>query len=148
MDAQIAASGAQFAVSTGDVAYPGGTQATYGDLNQTGVNVSAVFGPSYWAVPGESIPYFAISGNHGLNSNFITNWPESATAAASGGEYGMYPYPSIDGASAASYPTSYYAFSSRGRPVLHARRGLGRLEHRLRDRWHLRLALRDVPGRS
>jgi chitodextrinase len=114
VDAQIAASGAQFTVSTGDVAYPGGTQTEYGDLNQTGVNVSAVFGPSYWAVPGESIPYFAISGNHGLNSTFITDWPESATAAASGGEYGMYPYPSIDGTSAVSYPTSYYAFSAAG----------------------------------
>jgi chitodextrinase len=114
VDAQIAASGAQFTVSTGDVAYPGGTQTEYGDLNQTGVNVSAVFGPSYWAVPGESIPYYAISGNHGLNSTFITEWPESATTAASGGEYGMYPYPSIDGTAAASYPTSYYAFSSGG----------------------------------
>ncbi len=114
VDAQIAASGAQFAVSTGDVAYPGGTQTEYGDLNQTGVNVSAVFGPSYWAVPGESIPYLAISGNHGLNSTFITDWPEPANAAASGGEYGMYPYPSIDGAAAANYPTSYYAFSAGG----------------------------------
>ena len=114
VDAQIAVSGAQFVVSTGDVAYPGGTQTEYGDLNQTGVNVSAVFGPSYWAIPGESIPYFAISGNHGLNSTFITDWPESANAAASGGEYGMYPYPSIDGANAASYPTSYYAFSTGG----------------------------------
>ena len=73
-----------------------------------------MFGPSYWAIPGESIPYFAISGNHGLNSTFISNWPESATAAAAGGEYGMYPYPSIDGANAASYPTSYYAFSTGG----------------------------------
>ena len=36
VDAQMAASGAQFAVSTGDVAYPGGTQADYGDLDQTG----------------------------------------------------------------------------------------------------------------
>jgi chitodextrinase len=112
VDAQIAASGSQFVVGAGDLAYPGGTQTTYGDLNQAGVNVSAVFGPSYWAVPGQSIPFFAISGNHGLNSTFITNWPESATSAASGGEYGMYPYPSIDGAAAANYPTSYYAFSA------------------------------------
>ena len=57
VDAQIASSGAQFAVSTGDVGYPGGTQTNYGDLNQTGPHVSAVFGPSYWAVPGQSIPY-------------------------------------------------------------------------------------------
>jgi chitodextrinase len=114
VDAQIAASGAQFTVSTGDVAYPGGTQTEYGDLNQTGVNVSAVFGPSYWAIPGESIPYYAISGNHGLNSTFIKEWPESAVTAVSSGEYGMYPYPSIDGTAAASYPTSYYAFSAGG----------------------------------
>ena len=114
VDAQMAASGAQFVVSTGDVAYPGGTQADTATSTRPGTDVSAVFGPSYWAVPGESIPYFAISGNHGLNSTFITNWPESATAAASGGEYGMYPYPSIDGANAASYPTSYYAFSAGG----------------------------------
>jgi hypothetical protein len=114
VDAQIASSGAQFAVSTGDVAYPGGTQTDYGDLNQTGAQTSEVFGPSYWAKPGESIPYFAVSGNHGLNSTFITDWPESATASASGGVYTMLPYPSIDGANAASYPTSYYAFSTGG----------------------------------
>ena len=112
VDAQLAASSAQFVVSTGDIAYPGGTQTTYGDLNQTGVNVSAVFGPSYWAIPGESLPFFAISGNHGLNSTFIGNWPESAVTAASGGVYSMTSYPSIDGANAASYPTSYYAFSA------------------------------------
>ncbi len=114
VDSEIASSGAQFAVSTGDVAYPGGTQADYGDLNQTGPQTSEVFGPSYWAKPGESIPYFAVSGNHGLNSTFITDWPESATASASGGVYTMLPYPSIDGANAASYPTSYYAFSTGG----------------------------------
>ena len=73
-----------------------------------------MFGPSYWAKPGESIPYFAVSGNHGLNSTFLTDWPESATASASGGVYAMLPYPSIDGTNAASYPTSYYAFSTGG----------------------------------
>jgi chitodextrinase len=114
VDAQIAASGAQFAISAGDLGYPGGTQTTYGDLNQTGVNVSAIFGPSYWAIPGQSIPHFVVSGNHGLNSTFITNWPQSANAAASGGVYQMYPYPSIDGTAAANYPTSYYAFSTGG----------------------------------
>ncbi|HUE60342.1 MAG TPA: metallophosphoesterase family protein, partial [Acidimicrobiales bacterium] len=56
VDSQIASSGAQFAVSVGDVAYPGGTQTEYGDLNQTGANVSAIFGPSFWATPGQTIP--------------------------------------------------------------------------------------------
>jgi chitodextrinase len=114
VDAQIAGSGAQFAVTTGDLAYPGGTQTDYGDLNQTGANISAVFGPSYWAVPGESIPLYNVSGNHGLNSTFIKNMPEQGSAAASGGVYGMVPYPSIDGTSAASYPASYYAFTAGG----------------------------------
>ena len=114
IDAEVASSGAQFTISTGDVAYPGGTQADYGDLNQTGAQISEVYGPSYWAVPGESIPYYAVSGNHGLNSTFITDWPEGSTTAASGGVYQMLPYPSVDGANAASYPTSYYAFSSGG----------------------------------
>jgi len=114
VDAQIAASGAQFAISTGDTAYPGGTQTSYGDLSQTGPNISAIFGPSYWAKPGESIPHFVVSGNHGLNSTFLTNWPQPATVAASGGTYAMTPYPSIDGTAPANYPTSYYAFSTGG----------------------------------
>jgi chitodextrinase len=114
VDAQIAASGAQFAISTGDTAYPGGTQTSYGDLSQTGPNISAIFGPSYWAKPGRSIPHFVVSGNHGLNSTFLTNWPQQATAAVSGGTYAMTSYPPVDGAAAASYPTSYYAFSTGG----------------------------------
>jgi chitodextrinase len=112
VDARIASSGAQFIVSAGDTAYPGGTQTEYGDLNQTGTNISAVFGPSYWAVPGETIPYYAASGNHGLNSTFLSEWPESAVAST--GVYAMTPYPSVDGAAAGSYPTSYYAFSTGG----------------------------------
>ena len=114
VDAQIAASGAQFAVTTGDLAYPGGSQTEYGDLNQAGANISAVFGPSFWAAPGETVPLYVVSGNHGLNSTFIANMPEPASAAASGGVYAMVPYPSVDGTAAASYPTSYYAFSAGG----------------------------------
>jgi hypothetical protein len=114
VDAQIANSGAQYAITTGDVAYPGGTQTEYGDLNQTGLNISSVFGPSYWAEPGETVPLYMVSGNHGRNSNFITNWPEQQSAALSGGVYSMVSYPSIDGTNPASYPTSYYAFSAGG----------------------------------
>jgi hypothetical protein len=114
VDAQIAGSGARFILSTGDIGYQGGTQTNYGDLNQTGVDVGAIFGPSYWAVPGQSIPLHGVTGNHGLNSTFLSVWPQNATAAASGGVYSMVSYPSIDGVSAASYPTAYYAFSSGG----------------------------------
>ncbi len=114
IDALVARSHAQFLVSAGDTGYPGGTQTDYGDLDQTGVNISAVFGPSYWAVPGESIPYFSVSGNHGLNSNFLSIWPETTTAAGSKGTYAMVPYPSIYDSKAGSYPTSYYAFTTAG----------------------------------
>jgi chitodextrinase len=114
VDAQIAASGARFVLSTGDIGYPGGTQTNYGDLNQAGVNVSAVFGPSYWAVPGQSIPLHGVTGNHGLNATFLSVWPQSASAAAAGGVYAMASYPSVDGVTAASYPTAYYAFSTGG----------------------------------
>jgi hypothetical protein len=112
IDALIARSHAQFIVTAGDTGYPGGTQTDYGDLDQTGVNISAVFGPHYWAAPGESIPSFAVSGNHGLNSNFLSNWPETTTAAGSHGTYAMLAYPSIDGSKPGSYPTSYYAFTT------------------------------------
>ncbi len=111
---QIAASGSRFALSTGDIGYPGGTQTNYGDVNQTGVNISGVFGPSYWAVPGQSVPMYAVTGNHGRNANFLTIWPQSAVTASSGGTYAMVSYPSILGTTPASYPTSYYAFSTGG----------------------------------
>ena len=114
IDTLIAGSGAQFAVTTGDIAYPGGTQANYGDLNQTGPDVSGVFGPAYWAVPGMSVPMFAVSGNHGKNATYLSTWPETATTAASSGVYGMKNFPSADGSAAGTYPTSYYAFSAGG----------------------------------
>ncbi len=114
VDAQIAASGARFALSTGDIAYPGGTQTSYGDLNQTGVNVSSVFATRYWMAPGQTTPLFGVTGNHGRTATFTGIWPEPTVVAASGGTYGMVDYPSINGSRAAKYPTSYYAFSTGG----------------------------------
>lgn len=120
VDAQIAASGARFALSAGDVGYPNGSQLNYGDLNQVTVPgsaatyVSGVFGPSYWTVPGQSVPLYSVSGNHGQNSNGLRIFPEDATVAASAGRYQMWPYSSIDGINPASYPDTYYAFSTGG----------------------------------
>ena len=114
---RLASSGARFAVSVGDVAYPGGTQTTYGDVNQIGVNVSSVFGPSYWTVPGSKLPMYAVSGNHGRNNTYLVNWPTAATAAATSptpGVYAMTNYPSFNGTTAGAYPTSYYAFTTAG----------------------------------
>lgn len=112
VDAQVAASGARFLVSAGDVAYQGGTATNYGDLYQTGVDVSAVFGPSYWAVPGMSVPVYSTSANHGQNATFLSMWPEANIAA--NGVYAMVSYPSIDGTSPGTYPTTYYAFTTGG----------------------------------
>ncbi|MDA8372667.1 MAG: fibronectin type III domain-containing protein [Actinomycetota bacterium] len=114
IDAEIAASGARFAVSVGDTAYMGGSQTNYGDLYQTGANVSAVFAPEYWAVPGETIPLMQTDGNHGMNATSLAIWPEDVSAAASGGIYSMTSYPSIDGSTPMSYPTTAYAFSTGG----------------------------------
>jgi hypothetical protein len=110
VDAQIASSGARFLLSAGDVAYQGGSATNYGDLYQTGVDVSAVFGPSYWAVPGMSIPMYNALGNHGLNTTDLFYWPEANIAA--NGVYATVSYPSIDGSNPINYPTSYYAFTT------------------------------------
>ncbi|WP_164905081.1 purple acid phosphatase family protein [Streptomyces cyaneus] len=109
---QLGNSGVRFALSAGDVAYPAGSQTSYGDLNQTGVNISAVFRREYWAYPGQHLPMFITNGNHGRNMTALTNWPETTTATASGGRYAMENYPSFFGTTPASYPSTYYAFDS------------------------------------
>jgi chitodextrinase len=112
LDAQIAASGARFALGTGDTAYQGGTQNNYGDLNQSGIDLSAVFGPSYWAVPGQSVAMHGVTGNHGFNSLFLSTWPQTDSVTGSNGVYGLVAYPSIDGSTPGNYATAYYAFST------------------------------------
>ena len=92
------------------MAYPDGSQTNYGDLVNTGSNVSTVFGPSGWSVFGSSTPAFPVLGNHGRSGTFLQNWPTSDAVSASGGKYAMVTYPGQSGASAASFPTAYYAF--------------------------------------
>ncbi len=106
----LAASGARFAVGTGDTGYPAGSQASYGDLQQTGLDISAVFGPQYWTVVGKSMPLFNSIGNHAPTSTFLTNWPSDAVTAASGGQYQMESYCCVDGITAKNYMTGWYAF--------------------------------------
>jgi calcineurin-like phosphoesterase family protein/purple acid phosphatase-like protein len=110
--AQLASSRARFAVSTGDIAYQSGSQTNYGDLVQTGPTTSTVFGPSYWAVAGSSIPMFNVLGNHGLNSTALTNWPETRAANSSGGRYEMDTYCCANDTRSASYPSAWYAFDA------------------------------------
>ncbi len=107
---QIAASGARFVVGTGDTGYPAGSQTSYGDLQQSGQDISAVFGPQYWTVVGKSMPMFNAIGNHAPTGTFLSNWPSDVVAAASGGQDQMASYCCFDGITAKSYGTAWYAF--------------------------------------
>ncbi len=104
--------GAKFVITAGDVAYSGGTQANYGDLKNSGSEISNIFGPSYWAQTG-GLPVFPGEGNHGQNTIGLHNWPEANTAQGSGGVYAYDSYPALpaDGTSASSSPDAWYAFS-------------------------------------
>jgi Calcineurin-like phosphoesterase/Purple acid Phosphatase, N-terminal domain len=112
VDALIAKSGAQFAVSTGDIAYDTGTPTNYGNLVATGSRVSEVFGADYWKVPGASIPLFSTTGNHGRSLTFLQTWKQPVTVAASAGKYTMETYSGIDGTTSSSYPSVWYAFTA------------------------------------
>jgi hypothetical protein len=96
---------------TGDTAYPGGSQKEYGDLQQTGTDISTIFAPTFWGVPGRSIPVFNVTGNHGFTNGAVqvANWPEGNAARTSGGTYAMENYPSINGSTPKSYPSMWYA---------------------------------------
>ena len=109
---RIAASGARFAVTTGDTAYDSGDQRNYGDLVQHGNDTSAIFGPSFWTVVGDSIPLFNAQGNHGLNATALVNWPQDRAVSTSGGRYRMETYCCANGTDARSYPSSWYAFNA------------------------------------
>jgi hypothetical protein len=119
---RLAASGARFAVSTGDIGYPSGSQTNYGDLQQTGSSKSGVFGPQFWAVPGRSLALFPAAGNHAPNSTFLTNWPQPQAVAGSGGRYQMETYCCLNGTSSTSYASAWYAFDAGNARfyVLHA----------------------------
>lgn len=109
---QIANSGVRFAVTTGDTGYPGGNQDNYGDLLHTGDNLSAIFGPQFWTVPGSSIPLFNAQGNHGMNSVGIKNWPQDRAVSTSNGRYAMEDYCCTNGTVLGHYPSTWYAFDA------------------------------------
>jgi Purple acid Phosphatase, N-terminal domain/Calcineurin-like phosphoesterase len=108
---EIAASDATFALTTGDTAYPSGSQTNYGDLVQRGADTSAVFGPSFWTKAGDEIPLFNAQGNHGMNATSLVNWPQDRAVAASKGTYEMQTYCCANDTDPASYPSSWYAFN-------------------------------------
>ena len=115
--AQLAASGARFAMSTGDNAYSSGSQTNYGDLTQTGPSISAVFGPQFWARVGASMPLFPVIGNHGFSRSdtyhpHLLNWPQDQAVALSGGRYQRDTYCCVNGTTSGSYPSTWYAFDA------------------------------------
>jgi hypothetical protein len=109
---QIGQSGAKFLLIAGDIAYNGGNESTYGDLEQTGTDpeVSNIFGPSYFPQTG-GIPTFAADGNHGQNVTTLKTWPTPTTATSSGGTYAFDSYSGVDGISG-TFPDDWYAFST------------------------------------
>jgi hypothetical protein len=109
---QIAGSGARFVVSSGDNGYQSGSQTDYGDLVQTGPDISAVFGPQYWKNVGATIPAFMPMGNHGMTqaNAYFANWSAAQTTAASGGRYQIDSYCCVDGSNSGNYPSVWYAF--------------------------------------
>ena len=113
----MAASGARFAVTTGDNGYPDGNQKNFGDLIQTGPDISAVFGPSFWKVPGASLPIFPILGNHGFSSPdtnhpALATWPQDKAVSLSGGRYMKETYCCVNGTRSQTYPSAWYAFDA------------------------------------
>ena len=111
--AQVAASGARFAIAAGDNAPQTGSQKNYGDLYQTGANTSVVFGPSFWKVAGASLPLFPTLGNHDHNnSTMLVNWPQDTAVSTSGGRYTTDTYCCLNGTESAEYPSAWYAFDA------------------------------------
>ena len=112
IDEQIGTSGARFLLIAGDIAYNGGTESTYGDLENTGTDpeVSNIFGSSYFPETG-GIPTFAATGNHGQNVTTLKTWPTPVTAATSGGTYAFDSYSGVDDIDG-TFPDDWYAFST------------------------------------
>ena len=137
---QIAASGARFAVTTGDNSYEVGSQKSYGDLYQTGDNTSAVFGPNYWKVAGASLPLFPALGNHDYNNTvLLTNWPQDTAVVhvrrALPDRHVLLPERhDVDG-----LPERLVRVRRRAGALLRADHGVGRHERRHGDRLQERL---------
>jgi hypothetical protein len=115
LQAQIANSGASFAVTVGDNGQPTGSQINYGDLEQTGSGASAIFGPQFWTIPGASVPLFTAAGNHGLSGihhTDITTWTQATAVSTSNGRYQNDLYGGVNGSNATNYGSEWYAFSA------------------------------------
>jgi hypothetical protein len=114
--AQLAQAEPRFVLHAGDLGHPHTHQTNYGDLIQKGANMSAVFGPDFWAAPGASIPIFPVLGNHDMradtNHPFLTNWPQDRAVEMSQGRYDRYRYCCMNDTLSRQYPSAWYAFDA------------------------------------
>ncbi len=110
---QIGQSGAKFLLMAGDIAYSGGNESNYGDLEQTGTQpeVSNIFGPSYFPLAG-GIPTFAADGNHGQTVTGLKIWPTPSTTLSSNGTYAFDSFNNPADGISGTYPDDWYAFST------------------------------------
>ncbi|GAA1815123.1 metallophosphoesterase [Agromyces neolithicus] len=111
----IAQAGVRFAVTVGDNGYPSGSQTNYGDLQQTGANTSAIFGPNFWTLAGPTVPLFTAVGNHGLSGTAHTDiktWTQDTVVAESGGRYQNDVYCCVNGTFSSNYGSEWYAFDA------------------------------------
>ena len=114
---QIAKSGVRFVMTTGDNGYEAGSQDSYGDLQQAGPDLSGVFGPAAWSVPGKSIPIFPAIGDHGLARNdtnhpHLVNFPQDRAVATSAGRYVKDTYCCVNGTVSQTQASAWYAFDA------------------------------------
>ncbi|MCU1426756.1 MAG: hypothetical protein JWL83_756 [Actinomycetia bacterium] len=108
---QVRASGADFVVTVGDNVYNSGTQTEYGDVDS-----GNVFAQTYWP-RGQKMPWFVAQGNHGFSQNlpFLQNFPETSTAAASGGRFQQDAYCCLGVMPEnITYASAWYAFDWAG----------------------------------
>lgn len=111
--AEIAASGARFAIQTGDFGHPNNDQRNFGDLQQSGPNTSAVFGPAFWKTAGATTPMFTVPGNHGVTNNaLLVNFPQDRAVSTSAGTYAMVTYCCTNGTFSQSQQSGWYAFDA------------------------------------
>ena len=104
---QVRSSGSQFVMTVGDNVYNSGTQTDYGKVNS-----GNVFTTANW--PGTlTAPWFPAQGNHGFTQNlpYLQNFPETSTAAASGGRYQQDTYCCLGVMPGSNtYASAWYAF--------------------------------------
>jgi hypothetical protein len=112
---QISRSGARFLVTVGDNGYPNGSEVNYGDLQQSGADTSAIFGPSFWTAASSTTPIFTAAGNHGLSGTTHTDiktWRQDTAVTSSNGRYQNDVYCCVNGTASSNYASEWYAFDA------------------------------------